>query len=106
MNKAIITFLTLSLFIAIPVSRFKPNTSSNHQASVSSMTQISDSESDDLIGEGDKARKFGYGVACGLGSVAIVVGFAGGVFTGGASAAVTAFTIVGGTVAACGEAFS
>ena len=106
MNKALIALviLALSWFFPSPMSTW--NNSFNNQQSVGYSAPITDEYSDDLIGKGDEVKKFINGVVCGAGGVAIIAGFLGGAFTGGASAVITAVTLVGTTAQACGEAFS
>jgi hypothetical protein len=102
MKRAISAFLSLLLLLTVTASVFETKSQVERAQPAHTAVSLSDIESDELVGRGLKA--FFYGVGCGLGIAATIVGFAGGVFTGGASAALSGMVLAGATATACAEA--
>lgn len=78
----------------------------NPQTDLTSTDQTTTIVATETRGKGPNARKFLFGVACGAGAIATVAGYAGGIFTGGLSAAITGITLMSATAAVCAEVAS
>ncbi len=100
------SMICLSILLTLNFYPRGLSSSIDERETARSRVMISDLESGSLIGRGDAPKKFLYGVGCGIGIVATIVGYAGGAFTGGLSTVLTGLTIVGATAAACAEAVS
>lgn len=105
MKKVISALLSSILLLTISTSILGGHLAPERGAIAQSQI-ISSGDTQAIVGQGDKSKKFLYGFACGVGIFATVAGYAGGVFTGGLSTVITGLTIAGATAAACAEATS
>ncbi len=101
MKRTISTLLSFLLLLTVTASAFETESQVKTAQAVHTAVPLSDIDSDELVGQG--YQSFLYGVGCGLGIAATIVGFAGGAFTGGATAAVAGMVLVGATATACAE---
>jgi hypothetical protein len=102
MKRAISTLLSFLLLLTVTASAFEAKSQVMTAQAVHTAVPLSDLESDEMVGRGTKS--FLYGVGCGLGIAATIVGFAGGAFTGGLTFAISGMVLAGATASACAEA--